>query len=368
MNTHSIIFSLALAFLPVLLTAKAQVFTLIQAGDVHSDFASHQQYATNLIPWYLRNTNDGVFNNAGLLLAGDNFESTQNPLPTNENGNGLYHWFQLTNDLNTLVTNKQLVFVAPGNHDCDNTNATDDYCLGPATNFWNTIFPQSLFTNQSYYVTSSVSGDNKMMVMKYTNGNIKLMIVSGTPIPGTNASDYLSRYAASTAWISNQIASYPDHNAIVVDHYMLNTNGIPSTNIGITSGYQVSFPGDARIIQGLLNLPNLFLFVTGHNRPYMKGCYRTNGADGHPIYVTTFNTQSQGNGRNLDYVNVFTFDCSRSTMLNRTYWISSNKFLKDYDVAYDRFGSSISQSQGFEQNPPELPLPIRPVTFPVFRR
>ena len=355
-------FILSLLVCPV----RAEVFTLVQFGDVHSDFGfvTQQQYATNVVPWILQHTNDGTLNIRGAILAGDCFESTKNPLPTNDSPAGIYHTYQLTNNLNTLATNGLLTFVAPGNHDCDHTNATDDYCIGPATNFFNTIFPPPLFTNQAYYVTSCVAGDNKMMVMKRTIGNIKLLIVSGTPIPGTNGpSDYLARYANSTAWISNQIASNPDYNAIVVDHYMLNTNGVPSVDIGVTSGYTYSYPGDARLLQGLLNLPNLFLFVSGHNRAYMKGCWRTNGVDGHRVYVTTFNTQAQGSSRNMDYVNLFTFDTARSTMRNRTYCISTGLYLSDYDVANDQFGSLISQPQGFEHNPPELPLPARPPVY-----
>lgn len=351
-------------------TLRAEVFTIAQYGDIHADFGrTLQRYATNTIPWILSKTNDGDLNIRIVVSAGDCYESGGDFLTTNQNVvDELYHGYEMTNDVYRLITNGLLTFIADGNHDNDNTNGLAGWSFHEqSTNLWNSVFPYSWFVQQPGWVTSRFAGDSKQMVMKYTNGNIKLLFISYHSDPETN--NILATYQPQTTWVSNTIASYPDHNAIIVAHSMLGTNITPDTTTGDTF-YWNTGPTIAPFAQGITALPNLAMFLSGHNRQLFKGTYRTNGTDGHSIFVNCFNTQTGvaigiDRKRSMDFVNLFTFDTVKQTVRCRTWCISEARYLVNYETAAGFYSTALPQ--GFEHTW-EMALPIRPVTYPVLRR
>ena len=334
--------------------ATSPVFTLVEWPDVHPDFSTYQIYATNAVPWFLAHTNDGVLNCRIACFHGDNYESQKAWVATNDTNTVFaqpYHGFMFTNDVRKLRDAGILTYLADGNHDADNTNGIVGWCT-TTTNLWNSVFPPEFFNTQSFYVTSRFAGDNKQMVMVYTNGNLKLLLISYHSEPDTNAPPLT--YLPQSLWISNQIAAYPDHNAIILTHYMLSTNLVPEYSDGSPTYHNIG-PGPVPFIHGLQNLSNLCLFLTGHNVALQKGSFLTNGPDGHPIRVCEFNTQA--GPRNTDFLNLFTFDPAQGTVLNRTYCISLDRYLTNYET------SSGFTNTTFRNGYPHtwtMPLPIKP--------
>lgn len=332
------------------------IFTLVQWPDVHPDFSTSQLYGTNAVPWFLAHTNDGVLNCRIACFPGDSYESQNAWVPSNDPGNLLpqpYHAYMLTNDVRRLRDTGILTFVNDGNHDCDNTNGIAGWCT-TSTNLWNNVFPPAFFNTQSFYVTSRFAGDNKQMVMKYTNGHTKLLLVSYHTEPDTNTPALT--YLPQSLWISNQIAAYPDHNAIILTHYMLSTNLIPEYSDGSVMYHNIG-PGPAPFTHGLQNLSNLCLFLTGHNLALLKGSFLTNGPDGHAIRVCEFNQQAIPSRRNTDFLNLFTFNTALGTVLNRTYCVSLDRYLTNYETASGFTNTTFPNGYPHTW---EMSLPIKP--------
>lgn len=339
----------------------AEVFSIAQVGDIHAGLYTADIYGTNWVPWVLAHTNDGVLNVRIVVSTGDCYE--QSTAFTNQ-GATRYSAAMLTNDVRLLRDSGLLTFFTDGNHDADNTNNLDmAWASWPVVSGqeWNTVFPPPFFTNQNYYVTSRFAGDTKNMAMVYTNGNIKLLFVSYHSDPTTNTPN--ATYQPQTTWVSNIVAQYPDHNAIICAHYFLSTNSTPAYADG--TGYENIGPGAAPFEQAITNLPNLMLFMSGHNRRLFKGSYLTTGKDGHPIRATVFNTQNHSELRTTDFVNLFTFDTVASTVQNRTYIISEARYMTDYER-----GSRMTNTtfpNGF-QHTWTMPIPRRPPVTLFLRR
>lgn len=358
------------------LSARAEIFSLVQPGDIHASFGSSKNiYATNYVSWFLSHTNDGVFNNAINVFAGDCYEDNRDLTngydPTGINS--IYSGFQLTNDLRILSQSGMLNFVTDGNHDANNTNNTYGgtfYTHGTPLVPWNTIYPAIFWTNQSYFHTNTPTGAYNNMGMRFQRGNIKLMLISYHTDPSTN-SVVDGAYVAQSAWIRGVMRANPDYNVIICGHFFLgqsSTSYFDSVPSYIDHNQQYSNwvcgPGKAPIDAGLQNEPNCLGFISGHDLPLLKGIYLTTNSIGNTVFFVQFNTQSSNSNQDMDWVNVLTFNTVSSTVSCGTYTISTGQWLTDYDTTgtfTNRFFPS-----GFRQTF-SVALPIRPFAYPVGR-
>jgi hypothetical protein len=325
--------------------ANDEVWSIAQAGDFHAPAFSVTATASNLVPFILAHTNDGVFNFRGFISAGDCFQQDTTVHTPEEDG---WPIASMTNDLNRLRTNGLFVLTCNGNHDCDYTNYvgnTNGYIEGQTcwanrasdTNrLWNSIFPIAFFSNQTTFVTTKDAGDSRNVVMAYTNGSIKLLLVtfSTLPLSCNPAVDYQPQ----TEWITNLARLYPEHNVIALAHFFLNgfldlryTDG-PNAQfypLGVTE--QNIGPGAEPFLHGFLQTSNLLFCVGGHDRYLRKEHRFLRASDGHLIDVVGWNTQSNTN--NVGFINIFTFRPRLGRVDISTYDIINNRALTNNDVS-----------------------------------
>lgn len=372
-----LLFSFLLLLAPL---ARAEVFSIVQYGDIHAASRSRNYNATNTVPWILTHTNvvnDGFGTRAGYIkgtaLMGDCYEDDESSTTNYYNpsaDDSTYTTVQLTNDARILAQSGTMLFVTTGNHDADNTNNVVGWCHTNATLPWSSVFPPSWFTSQSYFVTNKTPGAYHNMVMKLRVGGTKLKFISYWTDPDTNSVQSVI-YSNQTVWVRQQMQADPDYNAIVCAHYLLgkDTNDVFGTNIVPSYAdhnpvYANTGPGNAPIENGILAEPNLLGFMSGHNLRVFKGIYETNGTDGHAVKFVQFNTQSSLTN-NCNWINVWTFDTVAATVSVGTYDIRRGAWFNDGETNYN--GTSAWFANGFRHDL-TWPLAIRSRIYPVWKR
>lgn len=333
--------------------AADDLFSIVQVGDIHSP-ASDRSVSTNLIPWILQHTNDGVFNIKIFVSTGDIYEqdetlnvTTTSWLPSEE-----------TVAFSNLTQNGVMVVLCNGGHDMDYTNGQDT-CFGSieGTNYWNSLFPLSFFSNQVGYVSSLNSNDSRNIMMTYTNGVTKLAFLTYRSLATCTPE---SSYAAQTLWITNRAQTYFDHNVIVLAHYFVGFGlGVDMINVGQSSdpfigyfdgtGYRNIGPALEPFADGFLACSNILMTLSGHTRSLYKGHVYKRAVDGHLIDVTEFNTQSVG-GSSTKYVNVITFKPKFGRVYFRTYNWVTGRFLDNNDSELLRNYTPQNTPVGYKHN------------------
>lgn len=325
------------------IAASDDVWSIAQAGDFHAPAFSVTATASNLVPFLLAHTNDGVFNFRGFISAGDCYQQDTTAHTPPEDG---WPIASMTNDMYRLRDAGLFVQTCNGNHDCDYTNYvgnTNGYAgvgtcwANPAviTNMlWNKVFPNAFFTNQPTFVTNKDAGDSRNVVMAYTNGSVKLLLVTFSTLPLSCNPEV--DYQAQTQWITNLASLYPDHNVIALAHFFL--NGF--LKLGYTDGPNESLspdvvqnigPGLEPFLHGFLDTPNLLFCVGGHDRYLRKEHRPLFGPNGNVIDVVAWNTQSNTN--NVGFINIFTFRPRLGRVDISTYDIINNRALTNNDVS-----------------------------------
>jgi len=354
---------LSILLLAVAPFAQAQRFSLIQTPDPHAEFSTLTNYGLAWVNWIFAHTNDGDVNAKIVAICGDAFESQRQFNDPQAAAAGYYLAGQLTNDVQRLRSAGFLVIITDGNHDSDNTNSIAGWCPFSVSNQFNTVWgAPDTFTNNPWLKTNAVPGDYKQTGHVFTNGNLRLAFATFHSDPDTNTPTIT--YQGQVSWVSNFLAQYPDHNGIVLTHYMLSTNFVPEYADGSAQYFNIG-PAGAVFTNRLHVLQNLALILSGHNPYLLAAHYRTNGTDGHEIRVLQFNQQTIPARRNMDYLRVVTFDYPSSQIIVRTVCVSSNSWLADYETTS---GFTNFLFPGGYQHNFTMPLPIRPRTFPIFRR
>lgn len=325
-------------------------FSIAVQGDYHAGTANSWQTNFQIgIDWILAHTNDGDLNIKGLIHHGDSFEQD-----TGSYIAGRMTVAELTNGFWQLITNGLFVFGPNGNHDCD-ADALTDWCTTFNGFSFTNVFPVPFYSNQQAmvpglgYVTNRFINDSRQIMMTYTNGSIKLALLTFNS-HFTNSFNFFPEISPfqsllpQTMWITNLAGQYLDHNIYVAAHYTLaqSLGGINPTlgnvpwnphpyfsyNDGI--GYFWIGPGPAPLLQGFRDMPNLLIYGGGHTRSLYKGHVPVQATDGHMIDVQCFNTQFAA--RNGIYVGVITFKPDLGIIVMNTYNAATGRCLTNNDA------------------------------------
>lgn len=311
--------------------SSALIDSIADVQDFHAPLFITDASVTNLVPFILSKTNDGVFNFKMFISAGDVFEQDTNLVQ-----GGMWPIASMQAAMTQLKTNGVMTVLVNGNHDCDSTNSGCSYCnviVNDTNLLWNNVFPITFFNTQPGYVTNRAAGDSHNPVMAWTNADntVRLLFIGYKTLD--NCTDPQTAYLAQTQWATNQARLRPDHNVIVVGHFFLNsyrelgyTDG-PNRFLGVVN--QNIGPGLEPFLHGWLNVPNLLAFIGGHDRRGRKMHRWVQADDGHLVDVVLFNTQ--GTTNNGGWVNVMTIDSMAQTMRFRTWDIPAARFLNNND-------------------------------------
>lgn len=319
----------------------ANTWSIAQFGDVHASFGSGT--ASNDWQMFLNfvttHTNDGVFNIKGVLSAGDLYEQNTNPL--NQPVNLLCSATNLFYGLTNLVNAGVWVFLCNGNHDADDTNFFNrsqgsSFCAPNAD--WNSWLPPGFFSQQTSiggvgYFGTKIAGDSRCLAMSYTNSGISILMVS-CPWATNNFSptDINFAYSNNLAWVTNMFGTNAGMTGIFVTHFLLNyqgnlaywDTGLPLyTNIGA---------GQAILVDGLLNVSNIIMCLSGHTRTCLKTHSQLRNIGGNICDLSEFDTQSFTNYTQI--FNLITFDSTLRKVFVRTYNIAYGRFMTNGEQSY----------------------------------
>lgn len=326
----------------------ASPFSIEQVGDIHSGnvgAATSNQWQS-LISWTLANTNDGTFNIAAVVSPGDIYE--QSVLPSAQPITVSLQPTQVFNGFNQIRTNGLLVFLSPGNHDCDatdtNSSGSSPVVAGAGWNDWlgtNWLLPDIHF--EGTMTSNSGVADTRNMVMLYTNQGYKFIFISYSWATNNVADingnyDVPAAYLAQTQWITNKLAQYSNHLAVVFAHHMLNiSSDMEYWDTGLSAYHNIG-PAKAAFLDGLSTCPNLFLILSGHNRIWLKA---------HRFFRTPNNNwgdviewDTQGFGPHVTLVNLVTINPELQTVFVNTYDISNHVFLTNGEYTLKPLGNS----------------------------
>jgi hypothetical protein len=341
-----------LILVAMMMPAKAERFSIVQMGDLHTAAHTYSNLFVASMDWLLANTNDGTWNVKGVVSVGDVYQSwtTQEPHTTN-----------LTNQFQRLITNGLFVITAPGNHDADGTWASDQWSYAASSGyFWSNIFPVTWYQQQTNYVSglgyigTKDADDARQVAMTYTNG-IKLLFVSysatfsnivdtggGTAYPTPEQTR--AQFLPMTQYVTNTLGQYLDHNGIVLAHFMLGfdrgTYQVRRPQIlfdnydGTGNAYVNIGPGSIAFEQGVGALPNVMMFLSGHTRTLPKGHIVIKADDGHSVDVSCFNLQASA-GPAIKYnqantLNIITFDTLKRSAEFNTFYVTDGTTLTNW--------------------------------------
>jgi pimeloyl-ACP methyl ester carboxylesterase len=198
--------------------------------------------------------------------------------------------------------------VLPGNHDGSNVGGT-----GENLNNYNTYFPRSRFSGQSWYGGA----------FNNVNSNSFELFSGG-------ADDYLIfhfQYNVNTSvlqWANRTIANYPNRRVIVTTHDYLETTGARTTTGNRIWDNFVAAHAD-----------QIFLVLCGHNHGEAR---RSDTVNGHVVNQLLADFQGDANGGN-GYLRMLDFRPVEDKIYVKTYSPYLNQYQTDADsnftLAYD---------------------------------
>lgn len=194
--------------------------------------------------------------------------------------------------------------LAVGNHD-------QEPCCGGSpggtTNF-NTFFPYTRYEGVSPWYGGHYANKNDNNYITFSGGGMDFIAVQMEFDTSANP--------AVLAWADDVIASHPDHRAIAVTHWMVNT------------GYPASFSNQGQqIYNKLRHNPNLFLLHGGHIAGEGR---RTDTYAGRTVYSLLADYQSRTNGGN-GWLRIMEFRPAENVIEVTTYSPYLNQFEEDAD-------------------------------------
>ena len=245
-----VVLSLIIAF-----TAAAQDFTIVVLPDTQNYSAIYPATFTNQTQWIVDNKD--TLNIVYVAHEGDIVNTASSSEQWN---NAVAAMSLLENPVTTGLPDGIPYGVVPGNHD------------EPTTNY-NTYFGVSRFSNRDYYGNGYPSG--------YNDSNYTFFSASGMDFIVVNL-EYATPSSGLLGWADNLLKNYSNRRAIVVTHYILNTDG----SFG-SWGQQV--------YNALKDNPNLFLMLCGH----MHGeAMRSEVYNWNTVHILLADYQDQPNGGN----------------------------------------------------------------------
>lgn len=279
--------------------AEAQVFTVVHFSD------PHQMAGISNVCNFIKTNKGAPLYIAGMVITGDCYEQ-QAVTPA----------IDLTSDYDSVITNGQFVIPIPGNHDGDlfeDISVTGGWYNDALPQMaWTNIFPVSWFSNQISSVSNlgflgtATPGDSRQVAFVYTNGNTRLVIANyHATFTNAGTSEFVkAQFLPQTQWITNQLGQYPDHNGVVLTHYMLSypvdvgfTNRVQYARFDHKDGtdlpaYTNLGPSTFAFDQGLYGASNLMMVLSGHTRFLKRHHIPVVQPDGGVVDVSIINNQS----------------------------------------------------------------------------
>lgn len=193
--------------------------------------------------------------------------------------------------------------IAVGNKDQSPSDDPD----GDSTALYNQYFGISRFSGRSYY--GGYYGSN-------FDNHYELFSASGMDFILISL-EYGGSTQAVLDWTDNLLATYSDRRAIVVTHYMINTNG--------------SFSSQGQdIYNALKDRPNLFLLHGGHKPG--EGS-REDTYNGHKVHSLLADYQSRTNGGD-GWLRILEFSPNHNEIRVKTYSPTLDQFETDSDSEF----------------------------------
>jgi hypothetical protein len=197
--------------------------------------------------------------------------------------------------------------IAPGNHDQPTTN-------------YNIYFGVSRFSGRDYYGGHYGSNNDNSYILFSAEGTDFILICL----------NYLPT-AAAINWADGILQTFSDRKAIVVSHYILNSDGSFSTS-------------GAQIYNALKDNPNLFLMLCGHIHAEAR---RTDSYNGNTVHTLLANFQDDPNGGN-GWLRILEFHPDNNQVQVMTYSPTLNQWQTDDNSEFTlSYGSSVAPPVGF---------------------
>ena len=169
--------------------------------------------------------------------------------------------------------------VLPGNHD-------------QPTTLYNEYFGVNRFQGRGYYGGHYPSGSNDNNFVLFSAAGMDFIVINIKGFPQSAVLD----------WADARLKEYSDRRAIVVSHYLINTDG--------------SFGGSRQIIyDALRDNANLFLMLCGHAH---GEAMRLENYSGNTVHILLANYQELPNGGN-GWLRIMEFSPASDEIIVRTY-------------------------------------------------
>lgn len=220
--------------------------------------------------------------------------------------------------------------VCVGNHD-----QTPKGDFAGTTSFYNKYFGTSRFKSRSYY-GGHYGTDNNNFYDTFTVGNVKFLVIYFEF--NTSTSNFTAA-GGPLDWGESLVKKYPNHNVIVISHYVLTAAG--SFN---NQGYS--------IFQRFKIYPNFKLMLGGHVPDSAAEAVKLNTYNGNNIYTVLSNYQGRKNGGN-GLLRMYEFDPANNNVAVKTFSPYTGTYEKDANSQFNMnikliTSSALNSSNNFQ--------------------
>ena len=289
--------------------AAAQDFTVVVLPDTQHYSQSYPAIFLNQTQWIVNNKD--ALNIVYVVHEGDIVETASSTEQWNSAVNAMN---LLENPVTNGLPDGIPYGVVPGNHD------------EPTTNY-NTYFGVSRFSNRDYYGGSYLPDINDSNYTFFSASGMDFIVID---------LEYTSPPTDLLEWADSLLKTYSYRRAIVVTHYILDTDG--------------SFgPWGQQVYNALKDNPNLFLMLCGHQH---GEAMRREVYNGNTINIMLANYQDLPNGGN-GWLRIMEFSPENDEITVTTYSPSLNQYGADTAMGEDTTSEvfTISYNMNVVANP-----------------
>ncbi len=210
--------------------------------------------------------------------------------------------------------------ICVGNHDQSPAGSATG-----TTTFFNKYFGSARFKRRSYYGGYfGTNNDNSYEL--FSAGNIDFLVISFEYDPSTTN---FTRIGGALDWGENLIKNHPNHNVIVLSHYVLKADG--------------SFSVQGRnIYQRFKVYPN-FKFISGAHVVDSAEAMRKDTYNGNTVYTVLSNYQGRENGGN-GRLRIYEFDPATNNVSVKTYSPYTSTYETDSNSQFNMNISLVTNS------------------------